>query len=123
MMKYEVLDLSILFSIKIVKFCKYHIKLQKYFHPIFNQLLKSGTSIGANIEEATAAQFRRDFLSKMYIAFKEAKETHYWLRVISQSKLISYEEVHPLLKDSASLKNLLGAITKRVKINMQVQFK
>ena len=123
MMKNEVLDLSFQFSLKIIKFCKHHIKLQKYFYPIFNQLLKSGTSIGANIEEATAAQSRKDFLSKMYIAFKEAKETHYWLRVISQSELISFEEIRPLLKDAASLKNLLGSITNSVKTNMRVQTK
>ncbi len=122
-MNNEVLDLSFQFSIKIVKFCKHHIKLQKYFYQIFNQLLKSGTSIGANIEEATAAQSRRDFLSKMYIAFKEAKETHYRLRVILQSELISYEEIHPLLKDATSLKNLLGSITNSVKTNMRVQTK
>ena len=122
-MNNEVLDLSFQFSIKIVKFCKHYFKLQKSFYPIFNQLLKSGTSIGANIEEATAAQSRRDFLSKMYIAFKEAKETHYWLRVISQSELISYEELHPLLNDAASLKNLLGSITNSVKTNIRVQTK
>lgn len=53
------------------------------------QLLRSGTSIGANVEEATAAQSRKDFLSKMSIASKEARETKYWLRLISESKITS----------------------------------
>ncbi len=52
------------------------------------QLLKSGTSIGTNVEEATAAQSRNDFLAKMSIASKEARETKYWLRLLQESKLV-----------------------------------
>lgn len=54
---------------------------------ISKQVLKSGTSIGANVEEATAAQSRRDFISKMSIASKEARETRYWLRLLQKSNL------------------------------------
>jgi four helix bundle protein len=52
------------------------------------QLFKSGTSIGANVEEALAAQSRKDFVSKMSIALKEARETHYWLRLLQESQLV-----------------------------------
>ena len=66
-----------------VELCK-----QKEF-VLSKQLLRSGTSIGANVEEATAAQSRKDFISKMAIASKEARETHYWLRLLRDSKLCS----------------------------------
>lgn len=62
------------------------LKQEKEF-VISKQLLKSGTSIGANVEEATAAQSRRDFISKMSIASKEARETRYWLRLLQKSDL------------------------------------
>ena len=117
-MNNEVLNLSFKFSVKIICLCKKHNSLRVRFYPIYNQLLKSATSIGANVEEATGAQSKRDFLSKMYIAFKEAKETHYWLRLISQSKIINQDEIQSLLSDANSLKNLLGAITKKTKNNL-----
>ncbi len=58
---------------------------------ISKQLLRSGTSIGANVEEVSAAQSRKDFLSKMAIASKEARETKYWLRLLQQSRLTSID--------------------------------
>ena len=67
------------------------------------QLLRSGTSIGANVEEALAGQSRADFLSKMSIASKEARETNYWLRLIRDSKIISKSKVEPLLTESESI--------------------
>ena len=87
-MKNEVLDLSFEFSVNIIRFCKDNYRFRSHYYAIYNQLLKSGTFIGANVEEATGAQSKRDFLSKMYIAFKEAKEAHYWLRLISRSEII-----------------------------------
>jgi four helix bundle protein len=117
-MNNEVLDLSFKFSVKIIQLCKRHNSLRVRFYPIYNQLLKSATSIGANVEEATGAQSKRDFLSKMYIAFKEAKETHYWLRLISETNIINETELQTLLEDSTSLKNLLAAITKKTRNNL-----
>ncbi len=117
-MKNEVLDLSFEFSVNIIRFCKKHQMLRSHYYAIYNQLLKSGTSIGANVEEATGAQSKRDFLSKMYIAFKEAKETHYWLRLILKSEIIDELRIQPLLEEVQSLKNLLGAITRSTKNNL-----
>jgi len=73
------------FSLSIIKLYKDLVSNKEFV--ISNQLLRSATSIGANIEEALAAQSRRDFLSKMSIASKEARETHYWLRLIDASNL------------------------------------
>ncbi|MCP2729927.1 four helix bundle protein [Limnofasciculus baicalensis] len=60
------------------------------------QLLRSGTSIGANVEEASAGQSRKDFLSKMSIASKEARETQYWLRLLQRSKLVDIDVTNQL---------------------------
>src|SRR5690554_3967472 len=67
-----------------------HLKKNNEFI-ISKQLLRSGTSIGANVEEAIAAQSKRDFISKMAIASKEARETKYWLRLLSESKIVSVD--------------------------------
>ncbi|MBH8561317.1 four helix bundle protein [Nostoc sp. CENA67] len=60
------------------------------------QLLRSGTSIGANVEEASGGQSRKDFLAKMYIAYKEAKETKYWLRLLQHSRLVNIDLTNEL---------------------------
>lgn len=75
------------------------------------QLLRSGTSIGANVEEATAAQSRKDFVSKMAIASKEAWETRYWLQLLDQSGLTSID-VKPHLAKVAELIRILTSIVK-----------
>jgi len=76
------------------------------------QLLKSGTSIGANVEEAQAGQSRADFLSKMSIASKEARETRYWLRLIRDSKILEARDVAPLLAESDELVRIISSIVK-----------
>lgn len=73
------------FALEIIVLYKNLIEDREYV--ISKQLLKSGTSIGANVEEASAAQSRKDFISKMSIASKEARETKYWLRLLDQSAL------------------------------------
>ncbi len=76
------------------------------------QLLRSGTSIGANVEEALAGVSRRDFVAKMSIASKEARETQYWLRLINDSESIRPGAVLPLLQDAEELLRMLTAIVK-----------
>jgi four helix bundle protein len=77
-----------------------------------NQLLRAGTSVGANIEEAGAAQSRRDFLHKMAIASKEARETNYWLRLLEESSVCPEIDLGPYLDRSLELIRLLTAIVK-----------
>ena len=74
------------------------------------QLLRSATSIGANVEEAQAGQSRLDFISKMAIALKEARETNYWLRLLEASELLPKEKLAELLKESEEIKKIIGAI-------------
>ena len=74
------------FSLEIIRLYK-RLQIQREF-VLSNQLLRSGTSIGANVEEASAGQSRKDFVAKMSIAAKEARETRYWLRLLQASQLV-----------------------------------
>ena len=88
---------SFFFAVEIVRTCN-ALVLQKEF-VLSKQLLKSGTSIGANIREAKYAQSRKDFISKLSIALKEANETLYWLELIQESKTYSVPTLSFLLKE------------------------
>ena len=76
------------------------------------QVIRSGTSIGANVEEATAAQSRKDFISKMSISSKEARETNYWLRLLRDSQLCEGIDYTDLIKESAEIIAILTSIVK-----------
>jgi len=79
---------------------------------IASQLLRCGTSIGANVEEAQCGVSRADFAAKMGIASKEARETHYWLRLVRDSQTLSRDQVQPRLKEAEELIRILTAIVK-----------
>ena len=102
-------DKSYKFSIQIISLVKI-LRAHKEF--VFaDQLLKSATSIGANISEAGAGQSKKDFISKMAIASKEARETRYWLRLIDESNLIE----HDLTSYLNEIEELIKILTKIVK--------
>jgi four helix bundle protein len=77
------------------------------------QALRSGTSIGANLEEASAGQGRADFISKCNIALKEARETYYWLRLLMATKIVPSDRLRPLANESNELVAILTTIVKR----------
>ena len=79
---------------------------------ISNQLLKCGTSVGANVEEAIAAFSKDDFRYKMSIALKEARETHYWLRLLKDSEMVAEKNLTGLLSLTTEVMKILGAIVK-----------
>ena len=108
-------DKSYCFALKIIGLYKVLLKHNEFI--LSKQLLKSGTSIGANVEEALAGQSRADFLSKMSIASKEARETNYWLRLLKDSGIISKTEIEPLLAESESIANILTSIVKTTSQN------
>lgn len=81
------------------------------------QLLRAGTSVGANVEEAQAAQSRRDFISKNNIALKEARESHYWLRLLTDSDPRLQDNLAPLKIEADELSRILGAIVARTRRN------
>ena len=77
---------------------------------LLNQLLRAATSIGANLAEAKGAQSRADFISKVRIALKEARESHYWLRLLTACELIPRKRVEPLTKEADEIVAILTAI-------------
>jgi len=103
------------FSLKVISLYK-DLQSQKEFI-ISRQLLRCGTSIGANIEEALAGQSKRDFAAKMSISSKEARETKYWLRLLKESELTNLD-VNSLLLDIEELIRLLTAIVKTSQQNL-----
>ena len=105
-----VLEKSFVFAVGIVKTGR-RLQLDRREWVLSKQLIRSGTSIGANIEEAIAAQSKKDFLSKMSIALKEARETHYWLRVIRDSGLANGVEAEAHIPAYQDLVRLLSSIT------------
>ena len=109
---------SYAFALKIVATYKALQDEQREF-VLSRQLLRSGTSIGANTEEAIGAQSKRDFLSKISIAYKEARETNYWLRLLRDSKLLEEEQANKLIADSEELNRMMGAIISTTKKNIK----
>ncbi len=102
------------FAIRIVKLCNY-LHDSKKEHVLSKQLLKAGTSIGANIAESQQAQSRVDFISKLNIALKEAAETNYWLRLLNATHYLSDLEFSSISKDCIELEKLLISILKTAK--------
>jgi four helix bundle protein len=80
-----------------------------------NQLLRSGTSVGANLEESKGGQSRADFLSKVSISLKEARETHYWLRLLNAADILSERQLGPLLDEANQIVAILTTIVKNTK--------
>jgi four helix bundle protein len=106
---------SFQFSLKIISLYKKLLKENEYI--VSKQLLRSGTSIGANIEEALAGQSKRDFTAKMSISSKEARESKYWLRLLKQSELTSID-VDSLILDIDELIRILTTIVKTSQQNL-----
>jgi len=98
------------FALKIIKLCA-KLKGEKHFE-IATQLLRSGTSVGANVEEALAGQSKKDFFAKMSIASKEARETNYWLRLLRDSEILQKRHVNELIQMSEELIKILTSIVK-----------
>ena len=86
------------FGLRILKLYL-HLKKKKVVSGLCSQLLSSGTSIGANVEEATGGASRKDFINKLQIAYKEARETHYWLRLPGDSELLEKKLTDSFIKD------------------------
>lgn len=105
---------SYAFALRIVKLYRYLCEEKKEF-VLSKQIVRSGTSIGANIEEAIGGQSDRDFLSKMSIAYKEARETHYWLRLLRDSDILEDQHADSLIIDCGELLKLTGSIIKAMK--------
>lgn len=102
------------FALKVIKMSSY-LELNKKQYVLANQLLRSGTSIGANVKEAVNAISKADFRNKMSIALKEANETEYWLELILYSKIIEKADIVELMYECKELCRILNSIVKNSK--------
>ena len=102
------------FALRIIKLYKYLCDNKKEF-VLSKQILRAGTSIGANIKEAQSAQSRKDFKSKIYIAYKEANETEYWLELLHESSILEENLYDNLYEDNYEIISLLTSITKTLR--------
>ena len=102
------------FAVRIVNLYKHLSETKKEF-VLSKQLLRSGTSIGANVAEAEQAQSKADFISKMSIALKEASETKYWIRLLTSTNYLTEAESASILNDCVELEKILVSIIKSTK--------
>ena len=106
------------FSVRIVNLYKY-LREEKGESVMSKQVLRSGTSIGANISEALAAESKDDFIHKFSISFKEGNETKYWLLLLHRTGYLTDKEFDSLIKDCQELRKLMGAIIRTAKKNRE----
>ena len=105
---------SFAFAVRIVKLCQ-HLQNVKHEYVLSKQLIRSGTSIGANISEAQQGQSRADFVSKMSIALKETAETKYWLRLLPATDFLTEKEYLSVNSDCVEIEKMLTSIIKSAK--------
>ena len=99
------------FAVRIVNLHK-HLSAEKKEFVLSKQLLRSGTSIGANVSEAVRGQSKADFLAKMCIALKEANESYYWIRLLHKTEFLSKQEFNSIEKDVVEIIKILSSICK-----------
>ena len=104
------------FALRIIRFYKY-LNEEKNIKVLSKQVLRSGTSIGANVRESINAQSKMDFINKMNIALKEANETEYWLELLYESDIIDKNQFESIYDDCSKLSAILTKIIKTTKAN------
>lgn len=109
-----ILDKTYNYAIRIVKLYQYLCKEKKEFE-LSRQILRSGTSIGANVEESVGGLSRKDFLAKLGVSYREARETRFWLRLLRDTDYISTEQSDSMLEDLEEIIRIITAIQKTIK--------
>lgn len=104
------------FALRVIKLYNYLIETNKEY-VLSKQILRNGTSIGANVEEAIGGHSKKDFIARIQIAYKEAREVHYWLRLLRDSNYIDDKLAESLLSDCEEIVAILTAILKTSKDN------
>ena len=105
-----ILERTFNFAVRIVKLCVHLDEKRGSARVLGPQILRAGTSVGANVEEAQGAQSKADFNSKMSIALKEARETHFRLRVLMASGVVAKSRLNPLVSEADEIQRVIGAI-------------
>jgi four helix bundle protein len=116
---WDIRERTFAFALGIIKFTQSIDFRNEALRTLGRQLLRSGTSIGANVEEAQAGQSRADFISKSAIALKESRETRYWLRLLKEAGLSPQGDCEALLQEADEIARIIGSIIVNAKINRQ----
>lgn len=98
------------FALRIIKICQVLDKIYGIERTLSKQLLLSGTSVGANVQEAQSGQSKADFISKLSIALKESRETLYWIRLLEASQILSTQKLSAIKKEAEEITKILAAI-------------
>jgi four helix bundle protein len=117
----ELVPRTLEFAVRVVKFCRRNNRVAGTERTMWNQLLKAGTSIGANVEEAQGAESRADFIHKNSIAVKEAREARYWLRLFRLADVVKCDESAALLDEADQLYRILSTIVARTRENTKTR--
>jgi four helix bundle protein len=115
----DIRERSFRFAIRIVKLCRVLDEKPGVPRTLARQILRSGTSIGANTEEGQASQSKPDFVSKYAIACKEARETHYWLRLLVATDMMPEQRLAELIDEASQLIAILTTIVKKARKGME----
>lgn len=110
----DIQDRTFEFAVQIIELYKY-LQYEKKEFVLAKQVLRSGTSVGANIEEANSAQSKKDFVAKLSISLREARETNYWLRLLKRT---GYIKKNDLIDESEELMKIIGSIIVNTKKNL-----
>ncbi len=113
-MEHVIEQKSFRFAVRIVNLCK-HLRSTKKEYTLSKQLLRSGTSIGANVAEAQQAQSKADFISKLSISLKETTETKYWIRLLRATDYMNETEYQSILSDCVEIERILVSTLKTLK--------
>ncbi len=114
MKKNIIQEKSFCFALRIVKLYRY-LKENKKEYILSKQLLRSGTSIGANVEEAIGGQSKNDFISKISVAYKESRETLYWIKLLKESYYLNEKQSDSLINDCEEIIKIITKIQKTMK--------
>ena len=106
----DIVERTFLFAVRIVQLCGYLDERRGVGHIMMSQILRAGTSVPSNVEEAQAGQSKADFISKMSIALKEARETHLCLRLLATANVIPENKLKPLIQEADEVRKIIGAI-------------
>ena len=118
MSKSALSDKSLAFAGRVVRMARY-LRDEKKEHTISSQVLRSGTSIGANIAEARSAISKKEFLSKIFISLKECRETSYWLKLLYETGYLTDAQFQSMHADCSELYRILSATAKTTSTNLQ----
>ena|SRR5687767_4830933 len=119
---YDIQERTFEFSVQVVAFCRHVMRADQALGLLARQLLKAASSVGANMEEADGGQTKPDFITKVAVAKKEAKEAVYWLRLIAAAEAPLRERVWPILDEAKQIASIVSAILLKAETNQKRTF-